>query len=150
VDTDPYSLSNLRGIVVPDAPPFWPLAPGAWIALGVILVIAVFVIWRIRERLARNAYRKAGILLLAKAETVHDVSVTLKRVALAAFPREAVASLYGNEWTAFLRQTCPREHFQALTEIGAHAPADAKLIELATAWIQHHRVPDGLMSQQVS
>jgi hypothetical protein len=149
LDTDPYSLSNLRDIVVPDAPPFWPPAPGLWVALGMVLLVTYLVAWQINARLKRNAYRKAGLVLLGNAKTAHDISVTLKRVALAAFPREAVASLYGDEWTAFLHHTCPRERFQALSDTDADSSADAKLIDLANTWIQHHCVPDDPASKRV-
>jgi hypothetical protein len=142
VDTDPYSLTGLSDIIVPDAPPFWPPAPGLWVALGVVFLLAFLVAWRIYARVQQNAYRKAGLLLVVEARTSHDISVALKRVALAAFPREEVASLYGDAWTAFLHKTCPREDFQALLKVDAETGADANLIELASTWIQHHRVPD--------
>jgi len=87
MDDDPLSLSNLRGIVIPDEPPIWPLAPGAWVALALIGFVVLFVAWRIHTARRRNAYRKAGLLLLHGVATVHDVSVILKRVALAVFPR---------------------------------------------------------------
>jgi len=150
VDTDPYSLSNLRDIIVPDAPPFWPPAPGLWVALGVVLLLAFLVAWRIYAGAQKNAYRKAGLLLVNEARTAHDISVTLKRVALAVFPREDVASLYGDAWTTFLHKTCPREYFQALHKPDAEIAADTKLIELASTWIQHHRVPDSQTSHRAT
>jgi hypothetical protein len=142
VQTDPYSLTNLRDIVVPDAPSLWPPAPGLWIALGVIFLLALLIAWRVYAGIQSNAYRKAGLRLIGEASTVHDISVALKRVALAAFPREDVASLYGAAWTTFLHKTCPREYFQALLATDAEAGADTKLIELANTWVLHHRVPD--------
>jgi hypothetical protein len=150
VDTDPYSLTGLRDIIVPDAPPFWPPAPGLWVALGIVVLLAFLVAWRIYARVRQNAYRKAGLQLLVEAETIHDISVALKRVALAAFPREEVASLYGDAWTTFLHVTCPRENFQALLEIDAASTADQGLIELASTWIQHHRVPDSPSSNRAN
>lgn len=146
MDTDPYSLSNLRDIIVPDAPPLWPPAPGLWVAVGVVVLLALFVARRFYAGARKNAYRKAGLLLVGEAKTAHDISVTLKRVALAVFPREEVASLYGDAWTEFLHKTCPREYFQALRIADAGTAADARLIELASTWIQHHRVPDGPIS----
>jgi hypothetical protein len=143
METDPYSLTGLRDIIVPDAPPFWPPAPGLWVALGVVFLLAFLVVWGIYARVQQNAYRKAGLQLLAEVKTIHDISVALKRVALAAFPREEVASLYGDAWTAFLHKTCPREDFQALLKVDAEIGADTNLIELASNWIRHHRVPGG-------
>jgi predicted negative regulator of RcsB-dependent stress response len=150
VDTDPYSLTGLRDIIVPDAPPFWPPAPGLWVALGVVILLVFFVAWRIHASVQKNAYRKAGLLLVDEAKSIHDISVALKRVALAAFPREEVASLYGDAWTAFLHVTCPREDFQALLNADAASAADTRLIELASTWIRDHRVPDSPSSNRAN
>jgi hypothetical protein len=141
MDENQYSLSNLRDIVIPDAPSFWPLAAGAWVALGMFVTILVLLAWHLRAVRNRNAYRKAGLMLLGSARTAYDVSVVLKRVALAVFPRDQVASLYGDEWAAFLHKTCPRGYFKALVSSDSGAEPGEDLVELASTWIQHHRVP---------
>ena len=142
MDDDSLSLSNLRGIVIPDAPPIWPLAPGAWVTLGMIGFVLLIVAWRIHTTRRRNAYRKAGLVLLCGAATVQDVSVILKRVALAVFPREQVASLYGDDWAAFMHKTCPRQNFEELVKSDASAASDERLVAIASTWIRHHRVPE--------
>jgi len=142
MDNESYSLSNLRDIVVPDAPAFWPPAPGMWVALVLVVLALLFAGWRVYMTRQSNAYRRAGLLLLGDAETAHDVSVIMKRVALAAFPREQVASLYGEEWVAFLRATCPRGHFSETITTDAGAEPDPALVALAGTWIRHHRVPE--------
>ncbi|UCD51282.1 MAG: DUF4381 domain-containing protein [Phycisphaerales bacterium] len=137
-----YSLDNLRDIVVPDAPPYWPPAPGVWLLLGVLTAVVLalggcfYMTWR------RNAYRRAGLALLDTARTVHDVSVVLKRVALAVFPREEVASLYGDDWIAFLNRTCSRSRFSAIGAIDSGGPATQELTDRAGTWIRHHRFPE--------
>jgi len=80
-------------------------------------------------------------MLLGSAETAYDVSVVLKRVALAVFPRDQVASLYGDDWAAFLHKTCPRSYFKALVSSNSNAEPGEDLVELASIWIRHHRVP---------
>jgi hypothetical protein len=142
MDGDQYSLANLRDIVVPDPPPFWPPAPGVWLALGMVVATAFLIGWRLYTIRKRNAYRNAGLLLLGSAETAYDVSVVVKRVALAVFPREQVASLYGDDWAAFLHDTCPRSYFAAMVTSDASAGPGEELVELAAIWIRHHRVPD--------
>ena len=139
--SDPYSLDNLRDIVIPDPPPFWPPAPGFWIALATVVLIALLAGWTLRAHRRRHAYRRAGLRLLEEARTVHDISVAMKRVALAAFPRQQVASLYGDEWAAFLRQTCGRCDVSALPEAEASAAPGKEFVDLAVTWIRHHRVP---------
>ena len=142
MDDDQYSLDHLRDIVIPEPPPLWPLAPGMWVLLGLIFLALLLIAWRWRAARKRNAYRKAGLVLLNTARSTQDISVLMKRVALAAFPREAVASLYGDEWTAFLNETCPRSDFSALTTTDPDGVPDSIVIGLAASWIRHHRVPD--------
>jgi hypothetical protein len=138
VTTDPYSLNNLRDIVIPDSPPLWPFATGLWIAIGVVALTIGLIIWRLIIIRKRNAYRRAGLQLLHTATSTRDVSVIMKRVALAAFPREQVASLYGDDWIAFLQETCPSVSFAAAGE--ESASPSGEFVALAKKWIQGHRV----------
>ena len=142
MDTDQYSLNNLRDIAIPDSPSYWPPAPGVWVALGIVIAIALLVRWHLRAIRERNAYRKAGLVLLGEVRTSHDVAVVLKRVALAVFPREQVASLYGDDWVAFLHRSCPRSYFSAMATSDASVDSSDELVELADIWIRHHQVPE--------
>ena len=136
-----YSLNNLQDIVVPEQPPLWPLANELWWLLVLLLIIFAVIIFQWRQSKKRNAYRLMGLALLETTNTVHDVSVILKRVALAVYPREQVASLYGEEWASFLRRTYKRRDFSIITGAEPDQPVDRKIIKLAASWIQHHRVP---------
>ena len=137
------SLENLRDIVVPEPPPLWPPAPGVWVILIIVLaVLLALTLWWRRAR-ARNAYRRAGLGLLKTARTVRDVNIILKRVALAAFPRPRVASLYGDDWVAFLDGTCRRARFASLDAADSGAEASSKLRSSAGIWIRHHRSAQG-------
>jgi hypothetical protein len=137
------SLSNLRDIVVPEPPPFWPPAPGVWVALIIaVAVLLAFVLWWQRAR-AKSAYRRAGLALLPGARTARDIDVILKRVALAVFPRSQVAPLYGDEWAAFLEDTCSRARFAALVATDPSAEASPELRQVAGSWIRHHHVTKG-------
>jgi hypothetical protein len=140
---DKYSLSNLRDIVIPEAPAILPLAPMLWWVLALVVLTVVILVLHWRRAYKRNAYRRAGLETLASAGTVHEVSVVLKRVALAAYPREQVASLYGEQWVAFLHQTCRRCDCSLLARARPEAAASG-LIKQAVVWIRHHRpLPTG-------
>jgi hypothetical protein len=118
--------------------------------LGIVTAVVLIVCWRLQAVWRHNAYRRAGLALLEGARTVNDISVLLKRVALAVFPREQVASLYGEGWVAFLHRTCPRSYFSALVTSDASAKADEELVELADIWIRHHHVPETRPAAAVS
>ena len=139
-----YSLTNLRDIVPPDAPPLWPLATEAWLLLLILASIAAILIYQRRQAKKRDAYRRAGLALLDGVSTVHEVSVVLKRVALAAYPREQVASLYGEDWVTFLRQTCHRHDYSLVLRAKPEDPASREVVQLAGDWIRHHRVANPL------
>jgi len=113
-----------------------------WIVLGIIVAVVLIIFWQLLSFHRRNAYRRAGLQLLANARTVYDISVILKRVALAAFPREQVASLYGRDWMIFLKQSCPESRFSEIDVSISSDKANNDLIKQAGFWIRHHRVPD--------
>jgi hypothetical protein len=102
--SDPSDLSNLRDIAVPPPVSFWPPAPGWWVVGAACLVAGGLAVAAVVRHRRRNAYRREALRELASAEA-SDISAILKRAALAAFPREQVASLSGPAWLAFLDRT---------------------------------------------
>jgi hypothetical protein len=164
MSADATSLANLHDIVVPPPVSWWPLAWG-WYLLGALLLAALawgLVRWR-RWRLA-NRYRD---LALAELDDLSDaigdpasrtgalaaLPMLLKRVALAAWPREQVAQLSGAAWWRFLdgsggtlgqvegarleRLSYGREAGAGLSETEARGLAKA-----VRAWIRRHRRPE--------
>lgn len=136
---DMLSLADLREIVLPPVPSPWPPAPGlvVWLALALVLAVSAWRAYRYRRR--RNAYRRAGLALLAGSASVYEVSVALKRVALAAWPRERVAALHGAGWSRFLNDSCPRCGFAADVWSRPEQVADTVLRAQAARWIRRHR-----------
>lgn len=127
------NLSELRDIVLPEAPGLWPLAPGLWALIGLVGLLGIAAIWWFWQQRQRNRYRRAGLLLLANASTTYEVSVILKRVALAVYPREEVAALHGAAWAGFLG-------FKGDVFVSAEAPVSPDLRKLAEKWIRKHQV----------
>ncbi|MEX0330093.1 MAG: DUF4381 domain-containing protein, partial [Puniceicoccaceae bacterium] len=107
--------------------------------LAVVLSLILFLAWSMVEQRRRNAYRRAGLLLLEEVGTTYELSVLLKRVALAVFPREEVASLHGAEWVEFLGRTCPGVDLAALVAGDGTAEIETALKEAAAYWIRNHR-----------
>jgi hypothetical protein len=131
-------------------PPAWIPQTIGWYVLFAIAVILIlwFVIHATRSWFA-NRYRREALRELATASP-DQLSALLKRTALAAWPREKVASLSGNAWLKFLGETAATQSFQsrpgnlieefALREIPASPQDEQTLKTIATEWIRRHRV----------
>lgn len=139
MNKDPYSLNNLHDIFIPAPPSLWPPGTGGLILLGIMLLSLIFAGFYYYARWKKNSYRRAGLLLLNDAVTLHDVSILLKRVALAGFPREEVASLYGRKWISFLNKTCSRADFKDRFFEDMGQTASPASIVSANIWIKRHK-----------
>jgi len=109
------ALRSLKDIVTPPPVSWFPQTWG-WMALAVLLaaiLLALLVRWVMRHR--ANRYRREALLELQALEhdirdpatsrqAVQALAALLKRTALAARPRAAVAPLSGAAWTEFLRK----------------------------------------------
>jgi hypothetical protein len=147
MSSDPASLDNLRDIVEPAAVSWWPPAIGWWLLLGVILVVAAVFACRALRRWQADAYRRAALVELRSAGSNAEVSVILKRTALAAFPRVDVASLSGQRWCQWLGETSGIQLTDAQRQClsaGIFADTDRgpdQLKEFASRWIRGHQHP---------
>lgn len=151
-------LSELRDIHLPPAIDSWPIAPGWWILLLLLLLALLFSGRYLYNRWRSNRYRRSGLQqlkqLLQDYRHNQDAKVYLKRfselikrVALACFAREKVASLNGEEWVAFLDQTGRTDEFSLghgqVLMVGAYEPETEfevqTLHQLGVKWIRQHR-----------
>lgn len=115
------SLDRFVDIIPADPVTFWPPAVGWWFVIALAaLWCLVFLLMRIK-RWFKNRYRREALQILEKIEsssssaplsTLVQIDSLLKRVALAAYPREQVASLSGIEWMNFLESTGNDHAFQ--------------------------------------
>ena len=137
--------ARLRDVHAPQAPGAWPPAPGWWIALLLLLVLAALALrWGV-PRWRRWRMRRRLLAALAAAASAAEVSQLLRAAALARFPREGAAGLQGASWIAFLeaRDRAPGR-FAALGEALLAAPYRARaaggelapLREAARGWLR--------------
>lgn len=164
---DPYSLDLLVENVSPDPVGWFPFASGWWFffAASAIWMIYAWIVWLIRYR--QNAYRRIGIKLLCDLQSVDSLEdgvrqadQILKRVAMVTYSRDAVASMWGNEWVQFLcsstaggsgfneggKNGCFNKSIAAaLATINVQSLPDTfsreeyrELLAAASAWVKNH------------
>lgn len=143
MNTDPASLKNLQDIVLSDPVPLWPPGTGGLLVLAALLLSLAVIGLQYYLRKRADRYRRAGLALLGEAATVQDISIVLKRVSLAAFPRERVASLYGAAWVDFLNATCSRTTFKQQFFANPAEPPPADMVHSAKIWIACHNSASG-------
>lgn len=146
----------LRDIHLPEPSGWWPPAPGWWLLLLSVFVIAVLVRWSVRK------YRQRAILRSALSELkeiqnsykiepnsqrlLGELSELVRRVMISHFHREDVSSLVAEAWLERLDMALESHEFtQGVGEVLARGPYqqrvafdEAKLIRLVKRLI--HKV----------
>lgn len=151
-------LSQLHPLRDPEAIGWWPLAPGWWVLLGIIVLviaIAAYLWWR---RYQARAYRRQAeeqlTALLAAFREDQDaaaffggVNSLLKATALQAFPRRAVAAASGEQWLALLNESMDQatdpfseDLVSAAYKADTTAADPESFHRAALTWIRHHKV----------
>ncbi|GAB6041658.1 DUF4381 domain-containing protein [Endothiovibrio diazotrophicus] len=103
----PQALEGLRDIHLPPPVSWWPPAPGWWLLVGLTFALLLALGWWWRAtRLRRAALRELKRLRARYADEpsrfAAELSILLRRCALARFPREAAAGCVGEAWLQFL------------------------------------------------
>lgn len=146
---DPGDLRNLHDIVVPDAVPWWPPAPGWFVVFALVLGIGLVMSIRRYRAWKSDAYRRAALRELETADSIPRIAEILRRAALAIAPRETIAALQGEEWTRWLAdrltKPVPADAAALLAESiydpqSSTADPDA-LRRFARDWLRHHVRP---------
>ena len=143
----PQLLDRMHDIVLPEPVSLLPATDGWLVLAGWLAAVALILGIRARLRFKANAYRREALAQLdaLAAPSGLELGMLLRRTAIAAFPRTRVASLYGDEWAAFLCQSANDDPVVAAAAADlARAPyrpdinADA-LVAPARRWIEVHR-----------
>ena len=103
-------LAGLQDLALPAPVPWLPPQGPGWVLLAVALFGALaWLGWRRWQRYRHDRYRREALVQLEHLAAALDappaiaeLSALLKRTALVAFPRDAVATLHGEAWRAFL------------------------------------------------
>lgn len=152
-------LDQLADIHLPDGVSWWPLAPGWWILLALLLIAIIgFFIWRNRKQ--QNYYRVIAQHQLAgiyadyqqtqnAGAYLQALSQLLRRTALTAYPHSFNASMKGDDWLNWLDSVCPGLTEKFAGEPGQHLLRSTYqknpqvditgLHQLSSQWITQHR-----------
>ncbi len=152
-------LAHLKDIHLPDAVGFWPPAWGWWLLSLAIIAVVGSVVYILRRKKFRNAYRKSALTELRNiqmqftteknAEYLQAVSILLRRTALSGCGDQFNASLKGEDWLQWLDAQQAKSSmgfsngvgralligpYQKNPEFERH-----ELHKLVESWIQQHR-----------
>lgn len=123
----------LRDIHLPEPGTWWPLAPGWWLLLGVVILIGLM-LWALRLWLRHVSRRKRALAKFKalqerhlRGESAHslvsELSVLIRRTAISLYPREEAAGLTGEDWLHWLDKAADLD-----PEKGFCTPAGRSLI----------------------
>jgi hypothetical protein len=142
-------LDRLHDFYQPPPPAWTPQTVGWYVVFAIAGLLALWWIIRSTRRWRANAYRREALRELAVLPP-EEFSTLLKRTALAAWPRERVASLSGDAWLTFLKDSAGGNLFQSAPENRieeiALRPAmlssedEHRLKDAVAEWIRSHRV----------
>ncbi|KTD34074.1 hypothetical protein Lnau_2044 [Legionella nautarum] len=152
-------LAKLHDIKLPSPIGWWPLAPGWYLLLVLVLLLIAALSYLARRAYLNGRPKRQALQLLEtyKQEYQHEpnsqvcsmkISELLRRVALVYFPREEVASLQGDAWLNFLTKTSKKIDFNKLRAYLLETPYQPAsnvdlepLFRCAKAWIKQRGAP---------
>lgn len=142
----------LRDIHLPLAIGWWPPAPGWWLLMVLVPMLAGGLIWLVR-RLRRPTPVKLALrelddlrldTNLPADEKLRRLGMLLRRINLSLYPREQVAGLAGEDWLRWLDQALGSPRFsEGVGRLLADAPYRAQpradieaLLILCRDWVK--------------
>jgi len=150
----PQLLELMHELVLPEPVSRLPEGPGWWLIAGWLATMLALVLGRYVSGRRRNRYRRQAAAALAEiarsadanpAAAAAGIAILLKRPALAAYPRERVASLSGADWARSLRESAGNDAIidnaaDRLAHAAYQPDADGReLVKAAARWIRVHR-----------
>lgn len=153
---------QLKGLHLPEAVGWWPLAPGWWILIALSVGLLGTAIWWLAHYINSNRYRRQALSELQTAYNqwqehqnnslyIQAANAILKRTLYAAGDHRASASLTGQIWCKHLNtwssSPLSEETQAALAWAGYQANPDIDVHQLnpqLTKWLKTHKKPQTL------
>ncbi len=164
---------KLRDIHLPGDPSFWPLAPGWWLLLILVLLIGAWLVFKLLHRMRQkkhqqqilNEYTQLETKLLNNPnnEAIANINIFLRRLAISKYPRSDIASLTGANWLQFLDESGNTQEFsKGIGRILVDAPYQSgelknfnskeftsSFISLIRAWIKNQNEKSQMQTTQI-
>ncbi len=135
-------LAQLKDIKVPEPISWWPLAPGWYILMTVLLVMII-----LSALMVHRAKKKKKYLMSLKSEITNlynqypdnshqyaqRLSPLLKRIALLRFKPIEINQLHGKAWEGFLNRHSQSESFNTLTLAAYNPKISLNILEISTS-----------------
>lgn len=135
-------LDQLRDVIAPPDPGIWPPAIGWWICAS--LLITALVGFRHLKKMVRVRHARRNVArdisqaaTLGSDQVAARLSILMRKVAVAQFPRSSVAGLAGEEWLEFLDLSGETDQFtRGPGRLLTTAPYDRSSVSEADALVQ--------------
>lgn len=103
------SLDNMHDIILPDAVGFFPLAPGWYIVLALVVALLFHFAVKTYKHYKRSLYRREALKEFhsyKEKDIKSAIALILlaKRVGMSAYGRENIANLSEDSWWDFMQQ----------------------------------------------
>ena len=146
---------DLQPLYEPDPVPFSFETIGWKVLLVLLLIGVLFVVIKQYKLYKKNAYRREALQQLnnfsiqknENFETINNINILLKKVAIIAFGREEVATLTGNNWLLFLEsksKNTPFINFESVFKNAIYKNENTEevklndLVIITKKWIKTH------------
>lgn len=159
-----YALKGLEEISSPDPISAMPQGSGWWFLAGTLFLVGGALVYYMRKKWNRNAYRRHAVAALEALEITHEgptqswhvhlqpLPEILRTTALHAFPRRNVVAASGESWRVFLNAATQtplwsEQAFQVLYAL-SYRQASAReiseqeaqeVIQATKAWVVEHK-----------
>lgn len=120
-------LQNLRGIHLPSPISMWPKTFGWYILIALLIILTLTMTVKLyryyfkkscQKKLINELHRLTTLYFTSPTESLAKISILLRRIALAAFPRKEVAGLNGEAWLKFLDREVQEKNGRFVSGVG--------------------------------
>ena len=150
-------LAQLKDIHLPADIHSYPIAPGWWLMVLIVVVGIIFSVTKLKQFIAIRKAKKLALKQLNNADAAETIVKILKWALLQYFPRQQVANLAGDELKAYLTNTLPEKHHEKFLELSHDnfnnvyqkltSQTTIEFNQAASLWLTHALPPQKISGQ---